>query len=79
VRQCNKDKPNKFRVDFFIMACSSLYCILHLDVYQGWNAKNIGIAAPLCNLPTTQKAPMNAVISALGVETAGARHRALDN
>jgi Transposase IS4 len=33
----------------------------------------------LLELPTTQKAVMNAVMSSLGIETAGARHLALDN
>ena len=34
VRQYNKDKPNKFRVDFFVLANNSpgKYFIVHLDV-----------------------------------------------
>jgi len=44
VRQYNKDKPQKFRVDFFIMACSRTYFIHHLDVYQGANSANTGIS-----------------------------------
>jgi Transposase IS4 len=43
VTQYNKDKPQKFRVDFFIMACSRTYFIHHMDVYQGKNATNVGI------------------------------------
>jgi len=43
VRQYNKNKPQKFRVDFFICADSSEYFILHLDVYQGKNATNVGM------------------------------------
>jgi Transposase IS4 len=43
VRQYNKDKPQKYRVDFFIMACSRTYFIHHLDVYQGSNATNVGV------------------------------------
>lgn len=35
VRQYNKDKPDKFRVDFFVLAGSKSYVIHHLDVYQG--------------------------------------------
>jgi Transposase IS4 len=79
VRQYNKDKPSKFRVDFFILACSTTYCIFHLDVYQGRNATNVGIAPAIQDLPTTQKATMNAIMAGIGVETAGARHLALDN
>ncbi|CAB9517269.1 unknown protein [Seminavis robusta] len=78
-RQYNKDKPDKFRVDFFILACSKTYAILHLDVYQGRNAANISIDPSIQDLPTTQKATMNAVMSAFGTETRGARHLALDN
>lgn len=79
VRQYNKDKPKKFRVDFFILACSATYAIFHIDVYQGRNATNVGVDERLHDLPTTQKATMNAVLSAFGVEERGARHLALDN
>eukprot|EP00797_Seminavis_robusta_P022319 Sro354_g124780.2 (640) ;mRNA; r:32565-34484 len=79
VRQYNKDKPNKFRVDFFILACSSTYAILHMDVYQGRNAKNISIDESIHDLPTTQKAVMNAVMSTFGDDGQGARHIAMDN
>ena len=34
VRQYNKDKPDKYRVDFFVLADSEHYNILHMDVYQ---------------------------------------------
>ena len=37
VRQYNKDKPDKYRVDFFILADAKYYFIYHLDVYQGKN------------------------------------------
>ena len=62
VRQYNKDKPNKYRVDFFILAGSKSYIIYHIDVYQGKNASNIGIDPRCHNLPTTMKAVVNAVI-----------------
>lgn len=35
VRQYNKDKPDKHRVDFFVLADSEHINILHIDVYQG--------------------------------------------
>jgi Transposase IS4 len=80
VRQFNKDKPQKFRVDFFIMACSKTYFIHHLDVYQGKNAANVNIDRSVRNLPTTMKAVLNAVLSTkMHTETNGARHIALDN
>jgi Transposase IS4 len=80
VRQYNKDKPQKFRVDFFIMACSRSYFIHHVDVYQGRNATNVGIHRAVRTLPTTQKAVMNAVLSTgMHNEVHGARHIALDN
>ena len=39
----NKDKPDKFRVDFFILADSKHYFIYHFDVYQVKNKSNIDI------------------------------------
>ena len=80
VRQYNKDKPQKYRVDFFIMAASKGYHILHLDVYQGKNQSNIGIASHLTDLPTTQKAVVNAC-QHLGFhkESARMRHISMDN
>jgi Transposase IS4 len=80
VRQYNKDKPQKFRVDFFILACSVCYFIHHLDVYQGKNAANVGIHRAVRALPTTQKAVLNAVLATdMHREVNGARHIALDN
>lgn len=61
VRQYNKDKPDKFRVDFFMLAGSRTNLIYHIDVYQGKNATNVGIAPQFRNLPTTMKAVVNAV------------------
>jgi Transposase IS4 len=62
VRMYNKDKPDKFRVDFFILAGSQSYLMHHIDVYQGKNASNVSIAESCWNLPTTMKAVVNAVI-----------------
>jgi Transposase IS4 len=59
VRQYNKDKPQKFRVNFFLMACSQSYFIHHIDVYQGANANNVGIHRAVRAMPTTQKAVLN--------------------
>ena len=80
VRQYNKDKPQKYRVDFFILAASKGYHILHLDVYQGKNSGNIGISSQLTGLPTTQKAVANAC-QQLGFarENRGMRHISMDN
>ena len=52
----NRDRPDKFRVDFFILADSKHYFIYHLDVYQGKNKASIDINHLVKNLPTTQKA-----------------------
>jgi Transposase IS4 len=80
VRMYNSQKPDKFRVDLFILACSVSYVIFNVDVYQGKNASNVGIDPSIIDLPTTQKAPMNAVLKCqLHLETDGARHLALDN
>ena len=62
VRQYNKDKPDKYRVDFFILADTEHYFVYHLDIYQGKNKANIDIHPSVRNLPTTQKAVSNAII-----------------
>ena len=64
VRQYNKDKPDKFHVNFFIMANANprQYFIVHIDIYQGRNTANIDIDHQIKWLPTTQKAVVNAAI-----------------
>ena len=62
VRQYNKDKPAKYRVDFFLLADTDYYNVFHLDVYQGSNKANIDIHPTLHKLPTTQKAVANAIL-----------------
>jgi Transposase IS4 len=80
VCQYNKDKPQKFRVDFFVLSGSRNYQILHIDVYQGKNSNNVGIHKELIDLPTTQKAVANAAYSlGLDKKVDGARHIAMDN
>lgn len=83
IRQYNKDKPDKYRVDFFILAGSESRVVYHMDVYQGRNDFNIGIAPEFQNLPTTMKAVLNAV-SKSGIcsgsnDVNGYRIVALDN
>ena len=63
------------------MSDAKCYCILHIDVYQGKNAANTGIAPALVDLGTTQKAMMNAVYS-LGLQNdprSKRHHIAMDN
>jgi hypothetical protein len=60
-RQYNKDKPDKYWVDFFILTDSTSYAILHIDVYQGKNKANINIDQRAASLPTTMKVVINAV------------------
>jgi hypothetical protein len=66
VQQYNKDKLDKFRADFFILAGSKLYIIYHIDVYQGRNAANTGIDEACISLPTTMKAANAVIKSQLG-------------
>ncbi len=76
VRQYNKDKPQKFRVDFFVLCNNSpgMFFIIHCDVCQGKNATNIGIPQEIRSLSTTQKAVVNSIIqSHLGKEPNGIR------
>ena len=80
MRQYNGQKPTKFRIDFFVLCCASLYCIHHMDVYQGKNAPNVGIDSTIHNVKTTMKAVLNAVIYCrLDETTQGARHITMDN
>ena len=80
VRQYNKDKPEKFRVDFFIMADAAYHFIYHLDVYQGKNKANIDIDSTLRKLPTTQKAVANAIVKTkIANDKDGSRHIYMDN
>jgi len=62
VRQYNKDKPDKYRVDFFVLADAATYAVLHVDVYQGKNPRDINIHEAAKGLPTTQKAVVNAIM-----------------
>ncbi len=61
VCQYSKDKPDKYRFVFFILADSHSYAILHMDVYQCQNAENAFIYEIVKRLPTTMNAVMNAV------------------
>ena len=80
VRQYNKDKPDKYRVDFFILADATHYFIYHLDVYQGRNTSNIDIHPYATCLPTTQKAVANAILkSGIDNDTNGCRYLMMDN
>jgi len=76
IQQYNKDKPDKHRVDFFILTDAKTHVVLHLDVYQGKNALQVSVNEEACGLPTTQRAVVNAVLeSGLHTETrAGHRH-----
>ena len=62
IQMYNKDKPEKFRVDFFIMADAKYYFIYHLDVYQGKNKSNVDVHHEARRLPTTQKVVANAIL-----------------
>ena len=57
VWQYNKDKPNKYRVDFLVLANNSekKYFVQNIDVYQGQNAENINIPDCIHEFPTNQK------------------------
>ena len=79
IRMYNKDKPDKFRVDFFIMADSKYYFIYHLDVYQGKNKSNVDVHHEARNLPTTQKAVANAILQTkINNDKNGCRHIFMD-
>ncbi len=65
VRQYKNSKLEKYRIDFFILAnvSSGHNFIIPLMSIREKNKQNIGIAKDLWNLPTTQKAFVNAILS----------------
>ena len=78
-RQYNKDKPNKFRVDFFILSDAKYYFIYHLDVYQGKISNNIDVHKDSRKLPTTQRAVANTILkSEIVNDPNGSRHLFMD-
>jgi len=81
VQQHNKDKPDKHRVDFFVLSDSQHCFICHMDVYQGKNDHNCCIDKRAAELPATQKAVANA-LHKTGLDVwspFGHRHVATDN
>jgi hypothetical protein len=66
VRQNNKDKPLKSRVDFFVLCIHSpdQYFIIPCDLNQGKNAENMCVSRKIAKLPITQKAVVDAIIQA---------------
>ena len=60
--QFNKDKPDKFHVNLFLLANALKYFIVHAEDYQGHNATNAAIEPRLWKLMTMQKAALNSVI-----------------
>ena len=80
VRMFNKDKPENFRVYFFIPTDSKHYYIYHLDVYQGKNKANIDIHHLVRDLPTTQKAVVNVILkSGINNDINECRYICMDN
>ena len=77
----NKDKPQKYRVDFFVLADASTYAILHLDVYQGKHTTDLFMHEKAKGLPITQAAVVNAVCTTLlnVPSNHGFRYISLDN
>ena len=55
VRQYNQSKPDKFRVEFFLLGncMKQMYFITHCDIYQGKNAMNVDIPREIQHLPTS--------------------------
>ena len=80
VRKYTKDKPEKSRTDFFLLAESKYYFFRHLDMYQRNNAGKIDIHHCAKQLPTKMKAVINYIL-ALNFDNdhCGARKIFLDN
>ena len=82
VRQYNSSKPDKCRIDFFVLvnaSCGKNFTY-HLDVYQGKNATNAVIAAKAHTLLMTQKAVVNSIVlSGIANKPYGMREIYMDN
>jgi hypothetical protein len=80
VRVHNKDKPDKFRVDFFILARAIDHPMSHADVHQGQNDTNVGVSDEVGELPPMQKAVVHAIVGTnLQNDPDGAREVSVDN
>ena len=80
IRQFNGAKPQKFRIDYFLLTEAKSYFIHHADVHQGKNASEVNIHKEVHGVPTTQKVVLNAVLQTKMHECVdGARHITLDN
>ncbi len=65
VRKYFFSKPDKYRIDFFILADASNghKFIYDIDIYQGKNVQNISTDEDLRSLSNTQKAVVNIIVS----------------
>ena len=82
VHQNNSNKADKYRIDFFILvnAAKGKHFIYHIDVYKGKNAANIHVIEEAWNLPTIQKAVVNAIVgSGISNDPDGMREIYMDN
>jgi len=80
IRQFNGAKPQKFRIDCFLLSEAHNYFIHHADVYQGKNASEVNMHREARGMPTTQKVVLNAVLQTRMHQCAdGARHLVMDN
>ena len=82
VCQYNSSKPDKYRIDFFVLvnAVDGLNFIYHLDAYQGKNMNNCNIKEEAWHLSTTQKTVVNAILqSRIENDPDGMRELYMDN
>ena len=80
IRMFNKDKPNKFTVEFFMLASPRNWFCYHFSPYEGRNATHNFIRHQARGYATTQRAVMNAVIdSGISNDPVGPRILACDN
>ena len=74
MKQYNKYKPEKFRIELFVLSYITHNFVRHVDLYQGNNAGNIDIHAISANQQTSIKAVVNGIIVAsVGNDPDGSR------
>jgi len=80
MRQFNGAKPQKFRMDCFILSDAHNHCIHHVDVHQGKNTLEANMHSDVHSVSKMQKVVLNAVLQTEMHECVdGAQHLVMDN
>ena len=80
VRQFNGAKPQKFRINCFLLCNSKNHHVHHADAHQGKNASEANVHKDVWGVPATQKVVPNAALQTKVHERVdGGRHIVMDD